>query len=265
MNAYMFDNGNRDDDWNAVWQAEVSLSDRGWFLEVRIPFSAIRFKPEDDMTWGLQAYRWLHGRGEDTAWVLWDRNASGFVSRWGTLTGLRGVVNPRKLEVLPYFVTKHVDPAAAGGGKAVECVVPCLAITHVELVDEGEAVFDQGERLVHACLVDIAKADEPAFIREFQRDRDRIMHSKAFRRLKHKTQVFLNPEGDHFVTRLTHTVHVNQVGRAMAVSLGLNEALTEAIAQRKVRWQSAQRLVHPDLIDSDHLDDLGPGGACGAE
>lgn len=63
----------------------------------------------------------------------------------------------------------------------------------------------------------------------FERDRDRIIHSKAFRRLKHKTQVFLNPEGDHFVTRLTHTVHVTQVGRAMAVSLGLNEPLTEAI------------------------------------
>ncbi|MEX0757491.1 MAG: HD domain-containing protein [Acidimicrobiia bacterium] len=63
----------------------------------------------------------------------------------------------------------------------------------------------------------------------FERDRDRIIHSKAFRRLKHKTQVFLNPEGDHYVTRLTHTVHVTQVGRAMAVALGLNEPLTEAI------------------------------------
>lgn len=63
----------------------------------------------------------------------------------------------------------------------------------------------------------------------FERDRDRIVHSKAFRRLKHKTQVFLNPEGDHYVTRLTHTVQVTQVGRAMAVALGLNETLTEAI------------------------------------
>ncbi len=63
----------------------------------------------------------------------------------------------------------------------------------------------------------------------FERDRDRILHSKAFRRLKHKTQVFLNPEGDHFVTRLTHTLAVAQVGRAIASSLALNEPLTEAI------------------------------------
>ncbi len=63
----------------------------------------------------------------------------------------------------------------------------------------------------------------------FERDRDRILHSKAFRRLKHKTQVFLNPEGDHFVTRMTHTLNVAQVGRAIAVGLGLNEPLAEAI------------------------------------
>jgi dGTPase len=63
----------------------------------------------------------------------------------------------------------------------------------------------------------------------FERDRDRIIHTKAFRRLKHKTQVFINPEGDHFVTRLTHTLQVTQIGRAMAAALGLNDALTEAI------------------------------------
>lgn len=63
----------------------------------------------------------------------------------------------------------------------------------------------------------------------FDRDRDRILHSKAFRRLKHKTQVFVNPEGDHFVTRLTHTLQVTQIGRSIARYLGLNEALAEAI------------------------------------
>lgn len=63
----------------------------------------------------------------------------------------------------------------------------------------------------------------------FARDRDRILHSKAFRRLKHKTQVFMNPEGDHFVTRLTHTLKVTQIGRSIAQYLSLNETLAEAI------------------------------------
>ena len=64
----------------------------------------------------------------------------------------------------------------------------------------------------------------------FQRDRDRILHSKAFRRLKHKTQVFLSPFDDHFRTRLTHTLEVSQIARTISRSLNLNEDLTEAIA-----------------------------------
>ncbi|MDO4745650.1 MAG: deoxyguanosinetriphosphate triphosphohydrolase [Bacillota bacterium] len=65
---------------------------------------------------------------------------------------------------------------------------------------------------------------------DFQRDRDRIIHSKAFRRLMHKTQVFLAPEGDHYRTRLTHTIEVSQIARTIARGTGLNEDLTEAIA-----------------------------------
>jgi dGTPase len=76
-----------------------------------------------------------------------------------------------------------------------------------------------------------ARQEEPDRYRTaFERDRDRIIHSKAFRRLKHKTQVFLNPEGDHFVTRLTHTLEVAQIARALAAALSLNEPLAEAIA-----------------------------------
>ena len=63
----------------------------------------------------------------------------------------------------------------------------------------------------------------------FQRDRDRIVHSKAFRRLKHKTQVFISPEGDHYRTRLTHTLEATQVSRTVARALRLNEDLVEAI------------------------------------
>ena len=65
---------------------------------------------------------------------------------------------------------------------------------------------------------------------EFQRDRDRIVHCKAFRRIKHKTQVFIAPQGDHFVTRLTHTLEVAQISRTIARALNLNEDLTEAMA-----------------------------------
>ncbi|MDO5601896.1 MAG: deoxyguanosinetriphosphate triphosphohydrolase [Oscillospiraceae bacterium] len=73
--------------------------------------------------------------------------------------------------------------------------------------------------------------EEPDELRtDFQRDRDRIIHCKAFRRLKQKTQVFLSPEGDHYRTRLTHTLEVSQIARTIARSLRLNEDLTEAIA-----------------------------------
>jgi dGTPase len=86
-----------------------------------------------------------------------------------------------------------------------------------------------------ATLVSASKGrdreEEPDPLRTaFQRDRDRIVHSKAFRRLKHKTQVFLAPEGDHYRVRLTHTLEVSQIARTMARALRLNEDLTEAVA-----------------------------------
>lgn len=75
------------------------------------------------------------------------------------------------------------------------------------------------------------KQEEPCDVRtDFQRDRDRILHSKAFRRLKDKTQVFLSPRGDHYRTRLTHTLEVSQLSRTVAKALNLNVDLVEAIA-----------------------------------
>lgn len=102
-------------------------------------------------------------------------------------------------------------------------------------------VRKQQEELEHKILSPFAaKADESRGrkVQEeecelrtaFQRDRDRIIHSKSFRRLKHKTQVFLSPEGDHYRTRLTHTLEVSQISRTIARALSLNEDLTEAIA-----------------------------------
>ena len=96
--------------------------------------------------------------------------------------------------------------------------------------------LEEHERLAPAAMLSSdsrgrVRAEPPDEYRTaFERDRDRIEHSKAFRRLKHKTQVFINPEGDHFVTRLTHTIQVTQIARALAAALSLNESLAEAIA-----------------------------------
>ncbi|MDN5347966.1 MAG: dGTPase [Clostridia bacterium] len=98
--------------------------------------------------------------------------------------------------------------------------------------------------------------EEPCTVRtEFQRDRDRIIHSKAFRRLKHKTQVFIAPEGDHYRTRLTHTLEVAQISRTIARALRLNEDLTEAIAL-------GHDLGHTPFGHSgeDALNEVVPGG-----
>ena len=90
---------------------------------------------------------------------------------------------------------------------------------------------------------------------EFQRDRDRILHTNAFRRLKHKTQVFIAPQGDHYATRLTHTLEVAQIGRTIARALNLNEDLTEAIAL-------GHDLGHTPFghIGEDELGKFHPGG-----
>ncbi|MCL2571418.1 MAG: deoxyguanosinetriphosphate triphosphohydrolase [Defluviitaleaceae bacterium] len=101
-----------------------------------------------------------------------------------------------------------------------------------------------------------AKPMQPCDIRtEYQKDRDRITHSKAFRRLKHKTQVFISPEGDHYRTRLTHTLEVTQIARTIARALYLNEDLTEAIAL-------GHDLGHTPFghTGEDALDTLLPGG-----
>ena len=100
----------------------------------------------------------------------------------------------------------------------------------------AEQVEAQGLRLCEdACHVGesagrVSPTDYDALRNDFQRDRDRIIHTKAFRRLSHKTQVFLAPEGDHFRTRLTHTLEVSQIARTVSRALSLNEDLTEAIA-----------------------------------
>jgi dGTPase len=105
----------------------------------------------------------------------------------------------------------------------------------------SSAIREMLERQEHAILHPLAafsdtsqgraRPERPCPVRPaFQRDRDRILHCKSFRRLLHKTQVFLSPQGDHYRTRLTHTLEVSQIARTLSRGLRLNEYLTEAIA-----------------------------------
>jgi dGTPase len=91
-----------------------------------------------------------------------------------------------------------------------------------------EEFFSEGATRSYPAFRAAEEPDSPLRT-PFQRDRDRIIHSKAFRRLKHKTQVFIAPEGDHYRTRLTHTLEASAISRTVARALGLNEDLTEAI------------------------------------
>lgn len=109
-----------------------------------------------------------------------------------------------------------------------------MGVSHL-LIREQTEVLEQQHLSPFACLSSATKgrqhSEEKCPVRtDFQRDRDRIIHCKAFRRLKHKTQVFLSPEGDHYRTRLTHTLEVSQIARTIARALQLNEDLTEAIS-----------------------------------
>jgi dGTPase len=100
-----------------------------------------------------------------------------------------------------------------------------------EIFEENEKKFLSKYARLSSRSAGREKAEPDCDIRTcFQRDRDRIIHCKSFRRLKHKTQVFFNPEGDHYRDRLTHTLEVSQISRSIAKALFLNEELTEAIA-----------------------------------
>ncbi len=97
--------------WNAVWEAETSIDEHGWYAEIRIPFSSIRYREADSMTWGFNVFRYTDSLGQRTGWSNWDRDQSGFMSRSGTVTGIEGIGAPRQLEILPYVVASTTDPA----------------------------------------------------------------------------------------------------------------------------------------------------------
>ncbi|MEZ4652121.1 MAG: DUF5916 domain-containing protein [Candidatus Eisenbacteria bacterium] len=114
QDSYVYDDGNgSDDDWDAVWSAETYRDNQGWYAEIEVPLSSIRYR-QDASTWGLHVRRFMQARGEETAWPVWEREQSGFVSRFGRLEGIENVPAPRQLEIYPYAVARYQDPAVTG-------------------------------------------------------------------------------------------------------------------------------------------------------
>lgn len=111
---YCFNDLYQDPSWDAVWEAETFADENGWFVEIRLPFSSIRYRSDPSMTWGLNVFQYIHSRGERTVWSNWDRNERGFMCRLGTVNEIEGIRPPRQLEFLPYTVGRITDPAITG-------------------------------------------------------------------------------------------------------------------------------------------------------
>ncbi|MBB4634441.1 DUF5916 domain-containing protein [Longimicrobium terrae] len=112
----------RDDEYDLdlsfdpVWQAEVSRDSLGWTAEMRIPFSQLRFNARDEQTWGLNVDRWNPGTQEDVFWIAVPTQETGWASRFGTLTGIRGIRPARRAEILPYVASSGTFTGAPGAG-----------------------------------------------------------------------------------------------------------------------------------------------------
>ncbi|HYV96661.1 MAG TPA: DUF5916 domain-containing protein [Gemmatimonadaceae bacterium] len=104
-----------DDGWDPVWEAQTSIDSEGWNVEIRIPFSQLRFSRDSVQTWGLQVRRYIKRRNETDQWSMWGRSESGGPNRFGHLEGIRIAHNPRNLEVLPYAMTKSANVQATPG------------------------------------------------------------------------------------------------------------------------------------------------------
>jgi len=92
--------------WDGIWDYGIHKNSKGWYVEMRIPFTQLRFKDEDEMKWGINFYRRIHRKNEEAHFVQVPKKESGYVSHFATLIGLRGIKSKQRLELLPYFVSK---------------------------------------------------------------------------------------------------------------------------------------------------------------
>ena len=156
QDGYWFNDGNNDDGWDAVWDVAVSRSDRGWRAEFRIPFSQLRYHPAENATFGFALVRQIGRLSETSTWPLLSKNANGYVSSFGELTGLRLTQSGKRLELVPYLVgdlktqqvnglnplVKGTDPNASIGVDMKYALKPGLTLTATVNPDFGQVEAD---------------------------------------------------------------------------------------------------------------------------
>jgi hypothetical protein len=115
--VYTFEDGQEDGSWDAVWESAAQIDEEGWIVEYRIPLSQLRFgqRRGEARTWGVQIMRDVARRGERASWAPWTRDDAGFVSRFGTLTGLDGIGSARAMELMPYASSRLNRGPVEGG------------------------------------------------------------------------------------------------------------------------------------------------------
>ena len=112
---YVYNDNNEDPSWDAVWDVATAIDSTGWTAEFKIPFSQMRYADKPEHTFGLMIVRDVARTGARISWPLYRRNVQGYVSQSGTIDGIRGIMAPRRIELVPYLVTQNVTRAASSG------------------------------------------------------------------------------------------------------------------------------------------------------
>jgi len=250
QDRYWFNDNNRDDGWDAVWDVKVSRDTSGWIAEFHIPFSQLRFTPGDANTFGFAVSRQIGRLNETSTWPLLSRSATGYVSSFGELGGLGLARSPKRLEMLPYTVTnlarqrsngnplvKVSDPGAAFGMDVKYALTPGLTLTTTINPDFGQVEADPA--VVNLSAFETFFSERRPFFVEgsgmFRFDSDcmdgpcQMFYSRRVGRAPQGTDQL--PSGDDIYTESPPQTSIlgagKLTGRIGGYSIGVMTALTE--------------------------------------